>query len=62
VNYQNYLAVRNRLDGNFAENFDQAFIEYLCAQANATGTINSAMVTTAITQALATVAKKSPTF
>jgi hypothetical protein len=62
VNYQAYLSARARLDANTADNFDQGFIEYLCAQATATGTINSAMVTTAITQALATGRRSAPTF
>jgi hypothetical protein len=53
VNYQNYLTVRSRFDGNFAAEFDNAFIEYLCAQASATGTINTAMVTLAIMQGIA---------
>ena len=39
-NFQAYLKQRNRLDANLAENFDQGFIEYLCSQATATGTIN----------------------
>ena len=62
VNYQAYLAVRARLDGNFAENFDQAFIEYLCAQATATGPINTAMISSALTLALSTALRKAPTF
>ena len=61
-NYQNYLAVRAGLDGNFAENFDQAFIEYLCQQATATGTINSAMVSSALTLARSTALREAPTF
>lgn len=62
VNYQAYLSARAKLDANLADNFDQGFIEYLCAQATATGTINSAMVTTAIAQGLATARRSAPTF
>ena len=62
VNYQAYLATRGQLDGSSASEFDQAFVEYLCAQATATGTINTAMVNNAIAQARATALRKSPTF
>jgi hypothetical protein len=60
-NYQAYLAAKKFQSGEFAE-FEDVFIRYLCQQATATGTINSAMVTTAINHARATTAKKSPTF
>jgi hypothetical protein len=62
VNYQAYLAARNQLDGNLASEFDNVFVEYLCAQATATGTINSAMIINAIMNARATALKKAPTF
>jgi len=62
VNYQAYLATRNKLDANLADAFDQGLIEYLCAQATATGTINTAMINTAIAQGLATGKRSAPTF
>ena len=62
VNYQAYLAARNQMDVNFASEFDNAFVEYLCAQATATGTINRAMVNNAIAQARQTALRKAPTF
>ena len=62
VNYQAYLAARGQLDGNFASEFDNAFVEYLCQQATATGTINATMVNNAIAQARATALRKAPTF
>jgi hypothetical protein len=62
VNYQAYLAQRNRLSADLAAEYEDAFIKYLCQQASATGTINTAMVTTAIMHARATANKKVPTF
>jgi len=61
-NFQAYLKQRNRLDANLAENFDQGFIEYLCSQATATGTINAAMVNNAIALGLTTAKRNAPTF
>lgn len=61
-NFQAYLKARNRLYGNLADNFEMALIQYLCSQATATGTINAAMISNAITQGLATVSKQASTF
>ncbi len=62
VNYQAYLTARAKLDANLAEAFDQALVEFLCQQATATGTINTAMVNNAIQQAKASALRKAPTF
>ena len=62
VNFQAYLAQRNKLSADLAAEYGDAFIRYLCAQATATGTINATMINTAITHARATASKKSPTF
>jgi hypothetical protein len=62
VNYQAYLKARSVLDGALAVEFDNDFIEYLCSQATATGTINATMINNAITQGRATALKKVPTF
>jgi hypothetical protein len=62
TNYKAYLTSRNTLSAEFVAEYEDAFIKYLCAQATATGTLNAAMITAAITQALATAKKKVPTF
>lgn len=62
LNFQAYLAQRNRLSADLAAEYADVFIRYLCAQATATGTINASMVNTAITHARATANKKVPTF
>jgi hypothetical protein len=62
ANYQAFLAQKNKLSADLAAEYEDAFIRYLCAQATATGTINSTMVNNSIAQARATALKKVPTF
>jgi hypothetical protein len=62
VNYAAYLAGRSKMNAHDAADYDQYFIKYLCQQATATGTINTAMVTTAVTNAQTSSKKKDPTF
>jgi hypothetical protein len=62
ANYQAFLTQKNRLPADLAAEFEDAFVRFLCAQATATGTINSAMVTNAILNARGTALKKAPTF
>ena len=62
ANYQAYLLGKSRLSADLAEEYEEAFIGYLCQQATATGTINSAMVVNAISNAWSTAIKKVPTF
>jgi hypothetical protein len=62
ANYQAFLAQKNRLSADLAAEFEDAFVRFLCAQASATGTINSTMVNNAITNARGTALKKAPTF
>lgn len=62
VNYAAYIAGRAKLTAPDAADYDQYFIKYLCQQATATGTINTAMVTTAITNAQTSTKRKDHTF
>jgi hypothetical protein len=47
ANYQLYLKTLGSLSGPEALEYERHFVQYLIAQADATGTINSAMITSA---------------
>lgn len=51
ANYQAFLAARAKVTGAEEDDFTEHFIKFLCQQATATGTINSTMVTSAISNA-----------
>ena len=59
VSYKKYPAAHHALDGNLADEFLAAFIQYACQQADAAAAMN---VSTAIAQAKATSLKRSYTF
>jgi len=51
ANYKAFLNARAAMSKPDADEFTEHFVKYLCEQATATGTINTSMVTAAVSNA-----------